>query len=94
MINSGQQLEGSSSHSDGFVWKPTRTLAECDAMITQPGQLLQTELAFVDGRVMKVYKNLWPVCIGRISSGGLQHTPVFCLVDILVILDEALFFCS
>ena len=93
MTNSRQQLEGSSD-PDGFVWKPTRTLAECDAMITQPGQLLQTELAFVDGRVMKVYKNLWPVCIERISSRGLQHTPVFCLVDIPVNLDEALFFCS
>ena len=44
-------------------WKPSLTMAECDAILTQPGQMLETELEVVDGRVMRVYKNLWPVSL-------------------------------
>lgn len=51
----------SDDKNEAFSWTPSRTMAECDAVLTQPGQTLETELAVVGGRVMRVYKHLWPV---------------------------------
>ncbi|KAI5121730.1 hypothetical protein M0805_009023 [Coniferiporia weirii] len=41
-----------------FHWTPARSVAECDAIMTGPGRMHETELALVDGRVMRVYKHL------------------------------------
>ncbi|KAF8581157.1 acetyl-CoA synthetase-like protein [Ramaria rubella] len=41
-------------------WRPTRSLQECHAIITEAGQLHEMEYAVIDGRVYRVYKNLWP----------------------------------
>ena len=43
------------------AWKPKRTIAECDALLGAPGRVLELTQAMVDGRVLRVYKHLWPV---------------------------------
>ncbi|KAJ8489092.1 hypothetical protein ONZ45_g13711 [Pleurotus djamor] len=40
-------------------WTPARTLAETDALICAPGNPHEMETALVDGRIQRVYKNLW-----------------------------------
>ncbi|KAJ7667988.1 hypothetical protein DFH06DRAFT_1184159 [Mycena polygramma] len=42
------------------TWRPQRTLAEVDAILGAPGSLTETETRLIDGRVQRVYKNLWP----------------------------------
>ncbi|KJA19908.1 hypothetical protein HYPSUDRAFT_68905 [Hypholoma sublateritium FD-334 SS-4] len=41
-------------------WNPSRTLAETEALLTAPGSIHELETALVDGRLYRVYKNLWP----------------------------------
>jgi hypothetical protein len=41
--------------------QPKRTLAECKAILGGPGMPHETETILVDGRVVKVYKNIQPV---------------------------------
>ncbi|KAF9475541.1 acetyl-CoA synthetase-like protein [Pholiota conissans] len=41
-------------------WKPARTLPETEALLTAPGSIHELETALVDGRMYRVYKNLWP----------------------------------
>ncbi|KAI0315983.1 hypothetical protein OF83DRAFT_1129427 [Amylostereum chailletii] len=43
-----------------MTWIPKRTLAETDALLCAPGTLYETETQLVDGRVQRVYKNVWP----------------------------------
>ncbi|KAJ6484986.1 hypothetical protein C8R47DRAFT_1217036 [Mycena vitilis] len=42
------------------TWRPQRTLAEVDAILGAPGSLTETETRLIDGRVQRVYANLWP----------------------------------
>ncbi|CAL1700983.1 unnamed protein product [Somion occarium] len=37
-----------------------RSLAECDAILCAPGMPHELETRLVDGRIQRVYKNLWP----------------------------------
>ncbi|KAJ3575121.1 hypothetical protein NP233_g1302 [Leucocoprinus birnbaumii] len=39
-----------------------RSLAETDAILCAPGNIHETETSLVDGRLLRVYKNLWPSC--------------------------------
>ncbi|RDB22581.1 2-succinylbenzoate--CoA ligase [Hypsizygus marmoreus] len=41
-------------------WTPQRTLDETEAILCGPGNLHETEVRLVDGRLQRVYKNLWP----------------------------------
>ncbi|XP_006460626.1 acyl-CoA synthetase [Agaricus bisporus var. bisporus H97] len=41
-------------------WKPKRTLAEAEALLCAPGTPHEIETRLVDGRLHRVYKNLWP----------------------------------
>ncbi|KAH9485387.1 Long-chain-fatty-acid--CoA ligase FadD13 [Psilocybe cubensis] len=41
-------------------WKPLRSLAESESLLTAPGTVHEVETVFVDGRLQRVYKNLWP----------------------------------
>ncbi|KAG6848941.1 hypothetical protein H0H93_012583, partial [Arthromyces matolae] len=41
-------------------WYAERTLQEVDSILTAPGSLLELETKFIDGRLQRVYKNLWP----------------------------------
>ncbi|GJJ14155.1 hypothetical protein Clacol_008415 [Clathrus columnatus] len=43
-----------------FEWKPARSLEECEAIMTAPGELHELEHVIIDNRVHKAYKNLWP----------------------------------
>ncbi|KAM0755698.1 AMP-dependent synthetase and ligase [Meredithblackwellia eburnea MCA 4105] len=46
-------------NSDPYTnWKPARTLAECNAILTAPGAPFELTRGLVDGRVVKHYKNL------------------------------------
>ncbi|GLB39775.1 putative AMP-binding enzyme C-terminal domain [Lyophyllum shimeji] len=41
-------------------WSPVRTLEETDDILCAPGHLHEVEDIFLNGRVQKVYKHLWP----------------------------------
>ncbi|KXN90589.1 2-succinylbenzoate--CoA ligase [Leucoagaricus sp. SymC.cos] len=41
---------------------PQRSLAETEAILCAPQNIHETETALVDGRLYRVYKNLWPSC--------------------------------
>ncbi|KAJ3803041.1 hypothetical protein GGU11DRAFT_671694 [Lentinula aff. detonsa] len=41
-------------------WTPKRSLAETNELLCAPGQLHELETRFVDGRLQRVYKSLWP----------------------------------
>ncbi|KAJ4002058.1 hypothetical protein F5050DRAFT_797677 [Lentinula boryana] len=41
-------------------WTPKRSLAETNELLCAPGQLHEIETRFVDGRLQRVYKSLWP----------------------------------
>ncbi|KAG7088033.1 hypothetical protein E1B28_012069 [Marasmius oreades] len=41
-------------------WKPERTVEECNKILCAPGTPHELERRVVDGRVQRVYKNLWP----------------------------------
>lgn len=41
-------------------WAPKRTLEQCDAILCGPGMPHEMETQVVDGRVQRVYKNIWP----------------------------------
>lgn len=53
------------------TWSPKRSIKECDEIITGPGRLHELELSFIDGRVLRTYKNLPEVRI---------HPPLFLLL--------------
>lgn len=42
------------------AFKPARTLEECHKILTAPGSVLEVDTAVINGRKMKVWKNLWP----------------------------------
>ncbi|KAF9451706.1 acetyl-CoA synthetase-like protein [Macrolepiota fuliginosa MF-IS2] len=41
-------------------WKPKRTLAEAEAILCAPGTPHELETRLIDGRLQRVYKNVWP----------------------------------
>ncbi|KAG6845543.1 hypothetical protein H0H87_007787 [Tephrocybe sp. NHM501043] len=41
-------------------WYAQRTLSEVDAIITAPGSLHELESRYINGRLQRVYKRLWP----------------------------------
>ncbi|KAJ7170536.1 hypothetical protein C8R43DRAFT_979746 [Mycena crocata] len=41
-------------------WEPKRSLRETDAIMCGPGMPHEMETCLVDGRINRVYKNLWP----------------------------------
>ncbi|KAG7440408.1 acetyl-CoA synthetase-like protein [Guyanagaster necrorhizus] len=41
-------------------WTPRCSIEEADRILTGPGSLLEIETRIIDGRVLKVWKNLWP----------------------------------
>ena len=44
-----------------FVWNPVRSAVESQRVLTGPGMPHEMENAIIDGRVLRVYKNLPPV---------------------------------
>ncbi|KAJ3742665.1 hypothetical protein DFH05DRAFT_1501677 [Lentinula detonsa] len=43
-----------------MVWKPHRSVEECNRIIVAPGSLHELETRVIRGSVQRVYKNLWP----------------------------------
>ncbi|KAJ3516840.1 hypothetical protein NLJ89_g878 [Agrocybe chaxingu] len=43
-----------------MAWSPKRGLAQTEALLTAPGSIHETQTTLVDGRLHRVYKNLWP----------------------------------
>ncbi|KIL66207.1 hypothetical protein M378DRAFT_10208 [Amanita muscaria Koide BX008] len=41
-------------------WVPKRSLTETDAILCAPGAIHEVETRLVSGRLLRVYKNLWP----------------------------------
>ncbi|KAK0502193.1 hypothetical protein EDD18DRAFT_1458445 [Armillaria luteobubalina] len=41
-------------------WTPRCSIDEAERLLTGPGSLLEIETRIIDGRVLKVWKNLWP----------------------------------
>ncbi|KAF9071752.1 hypothetical protein BDP27DRAFT_1500612 [Rhodocollybia butyracea] len=55
-------------------WTPKRSLSETDNLLCAPGQLHELETQFVDGRLQRVYKNLWPTLRSFWSWAVDQHS--------------------
>lgn len=41
-------------------WMPKRSLTETDAILCAPGAIHEVEIRLISGRLLRVYKNLWP----------------------------------
>ncbi|KAJ3724511.1 hypothetical protein C8R42DRAFT_453754 [Lentinula raphanica] len=54
-------------------WIPKRSLAETNELLCAPGQLHELETRFVDGRLQRVYKNLWPTVRNFWSWASSEH---------------------
>lgn len=50
----------SSIMTDVETWTPRCSIDEADRLLTGSGSLLEIETRIIDGRVLKVWKNLWP----------------------------------
>ncbi|KAK0435795.1 uncharacterized protein EV420DRAFT_1770508 [Desarmillaria tabescens] len=46
--------------ADAKIQTPRCSIKEADRILTGPGSLLEIETRVIDGRVLKVWKNLWP----------------------------------
>ncbi|PBK66536.1 long-chain-fatty-acid-CoA ligase [Armillaria solidipes] len=46
--------------TDVETWTPRCSIDEADRLLTGSGSLLEIETRIIDGRVLKVWKNLWP----------------------------------
>ncbi|KAK0452875.1 uncharacterized protein EV420DRAFT_1765972 [Desarmillaria tabescens] len=45
---------------DAETWTPCCSIEEADRILTRTGSLLETETRIIGGRVLNVWKNLWP----------------------------------
>ncbi|KAG6916503.1 hypothetical protein DXG01_006502 [Tephrocybe rancida] len=57
-------------------WYAQRTLGEVDAIITGLGSLHELETRYIDGRVQRVYKRLWPSMRTFWLWAAAQHAPL------------------
>ncbi|PBK99955.1 acetyl-CoA synthetase-like protein [Armillaria gallica] len=48
------------THTGSKIWTPRCSVEEADRILTGSGSLLEIETRIIDGRVLKVWKNLWP----------------------------------
>ncbi|KAJ4483404.1 long-chain-fatty-acid-CoA ligase [Lentinula aciculospora] len=55
-------------------WTPKRSLSETDQLLCAPGELHEIETRFVDGRLQRVYKNLWPTIRNFWSWASSQYS--------------------
>lgn len=42
------------------AWSPKRSMLEADSILCAPGTLYEIETRLIDGRLQRVYRNLWP----------------------------------
>ncbi|PBK66548.1 acetyl-CoA synthetase-like protein [Armillaria solidipes] len=66
--------------TDTSPWTPCCPVEEADAILTAPGSLLEIETRVVDGRVLKVWKNLWPSVRAFFLHSSKEHTHKTCVI--------------
>ncbi|KAF9005779.1 acetyl-CoA synthetase-like protein [Hymenopellis radicata] len=61
-------------------WNPRCSLAEADKILCRPGSLLEVETRLIDGRVQRVWKNLWPSLRSLWLWAAKEHAHKTCIV--------------
>ncbi|KAK0481299.1 hypothetical protein IW261DRAFT_1470086 [Armillaria novae-zelandiae] len=61
-------------------WTPCCSVEEADKKLTAPGSPLEIETRVVDGRVLKVWKNLWPSLRAFFLHSTKEHAHQTCVV--------------
>ncbi len=60
--------------ADDAQWTPARSIEEVSAIMTAPGGLHEMELAVIDDRVYRVYKNMPSVSLRAYLPTRLAHS--------------------
>ncbi|KAG7440410.1 acetyl-CoA synthetase-like protein [Guyanagaster necrorhizus] len=66
--------------TDSETWTPRCSIEEADRILTTPGNLLEIETRIIDGRVLKVWKNLWPSLRHLFLHSTKEHADKTCIV--------------
>ncbi|KAF8907749.1 hypothetical protein CPB85DRAFT_1376491 [Mucidula mucida] len=66
--------------SSTLRWSPRCSLAEADKILCGPGSLLEVETRLIDGRVQRVWKNLWPSLRSLWLWAAKEHAHKTCIV--------------
>ncbi|KAK0452892.1 uncharacterized protein EV420DRAFT_1645415 [Desarmillaria tabescens] len=66
--------------TDTTLWTPRCSIQEADKILTAPGSPLEIETQVVDGRVLKVWKNLWPSVRALFLYSTKEHAGKTCVV--------------
>lgn len=70
----------SSIMTDVETWTPRCSIDEADRLLTGSGSLLEIETRIIDGRVLKVWKNLWPSLRHLFLQSTKEHADKICVV--------------
>ncbi|KAL0575747.1 hypothetical protein V5O48_006234 [Marasmius crinis-equi] len=62
-------------------WSPKRSLLETDSLLCAPGTMHEMETRLVDGRLQRVYRNLWPSSRDFWLSSVAEHGPKTYIVE-------------
>ncbi|KAK2463268.1 hypothetical protein APHAL10511_004923 [Amanita phalloides] len=57
-----------------MTWLPKRSLSETDAILCAPGNIHEVETKLISGRLLRVYKNLWPTLRDFWLTVAKQHS--------------------
>ncbi|KAK0214491.1 hypothetical protein IW262DRAFT_1406483 [Armillaria fumosa] len=66
--------------TDTSPWIPCCSVEEADKILTAPGSPLEIETRVVDGRVLKVWKNLWPSVRAFFLQSIKEHSDKICVI--------------
>ncbi|PBK66539.1 long-chain-fatty-acid-CoA ligase [Armillaria solidipes] len=66
--------------TDAMLWTPHCSVGEADKILTAPGSPLEIETRVVNGRALKVWKNLWPSIRAFFLHSSKEHTHKTCVI--------------
>ncbi|KAK0234423.1 hypothetical protein EDD85DRAFT_968866 [Armillaria nabsnona] len=66
--------------TDAMLWTPRCSVEEADKILTAPGSPLEIETRVVNGRVLKVWKNLWPSLRTFFLHSSKEHAHKTCVI--------------
>ncbi|KAG7440416.1 long-chain-fatty-acid-CoA ligase [Guyanagaster necrorhizus] len=66
--------------TDTTAWTPHCSVEEADEILTRPGSPLEIETRIIDGRVLKVWKNLWPSVRAFFLHSTKEHADKSCVI--------------
>ncbi|SJL14627.1 related to 4-coumarate--CoA ligase 1 [Armillaria ostoyae] len=66
--------------TDTSPWTPCCPVEEADKILTAPGSPLEIETRVVNGRVLKVWKNLWPSIRAFFLHSSKEHAHKTCVI--------------